>query len=1166
MLKVADVAAALASVGTEGITSDNPNLRLLWSAVNGMLEPPRAGLRPSIADPAATLVDIPFLLDWSESPVSPRGAWRLPDNVPADLLEEVIPDLPVVHPDVIGHPNLLRNIDPLDLDSFARLLAQTIPDEEAAASLFSDNEGRLRKAYKLLTLFWQPQNPTDAREILQDVPFLRKADGHFTAPARALLPGEFRDPTGWFDFVDVAPFPVGMDSFVKDVLDVDVMDFPGFVSEHLADTIERGLTLEQYRILLTEIADHRHQLEDVLDTLSNVPFVMNRAGDFVLPGQCYFWDAALEAVLGRDPSRWVDHTWLPTDPERQKKLRDFFEIKLHMPTRVAAEHIVERIERIAEEATPDVAKKKLTPIFRHLIEVWQRLDGDYRDELAELADITFLPGQLDGRADEENLYRPDEVYRAGRAPGFSTQVPVVDLAPLRENRRVVNELLELIGVHEEPATSVVVDHLLACMEADRDPHPLTYQILGERCDEGDEHDEIDRLQDLSCIYDPSLGYLKASRVFWSEPPISRYWHRAHSKMSERQTLFNRLGVAIAPGPANYAELALEVASAPAAGPELAIHMRCMRFLADALWLGSEGAVEAVDEMASEESLLTISGTPIWPSDALWMDSEQHLTPFRGDLDDIVVLPPLDCDVAALRTLFRRLGTPALSENARLELAHDPGASVELHATDVLRERAALLLRLAPTAEARIELRRLLDLITVRLAPKLLTRAELVRDGVTHGSDAVEADAFVDRMEPAIYLAGTRVRWVVLARNLFESIAPFCPTHDMRSLAGTAMNILQAPSLEEAHEIMDELDYSEHVAEEDTAGGEAAAGDVDDWWSRGEETDAEEDVISATQADEPAGPTDEVDASAEPEPSASGVKTAGQTDIPNPRTAEVGAGAGGDKDDPYKSKASSGGIGDEPSAGSGADADARGGSANGGQGRGSGPGPTTTGTNDPKSRAERTERRNKRQSRLLSYVASDDYESIARDEEEDEEEPDDRTDEIGVAAVAAVLAYERHQGRVPEEMPHYNPGYDVVSSDGVGNRRLIEVKGIDGEWNAVGVKLSRRQFRCAQEHPEEFWLYVVEHALDPLKSLVRPLRNPFRRVDGYCFDHEWRKACEASASSQEMLVRIGAKVEDFRWGRGTIIELVERGLVRQSKVQFLINGVKLIPVNQLNIVG
>ena len=1159
-LRVADVASALVAVGNERISSDNPNLRQLWSALNSMLESPRAGPLASVANPAASLLKVPFLLDWSGNPISPSEAWRLPDNIPADLLEAVAPDVPVAHPDIHRHPNLLKSVAFFDLDPFAMFLASWITDEAAAASAIGADDARLGKIYRLLTLLWQEGRPTQARTILANVPFLRKADGTFTTPRRALLPGEFRDPTGWFDFVDVAPFPLGMQRFAEEVLGVGVMSFADFVGQHLAETIERGVTLEQYRILMSGIADHRHALESVLKILRKIPFVRTRGGTFTVPSECYFWEAGLEAVLGRDLSRWVDYPWLPQDAEKRDRLRDFLEAKLGMPSRVSSDHVVERIERIAEEATPELAKKELVPIFRHLIETWPRLDVSDRDRLSDLSEIAFLPGQLDGES-EDTLFRPDEVYRAGRAPGFSTQVPTVDLAPLRENRRAVNELLQLIGVKDIPGTSVVVDHLLACMEANRDPHALTYQLLGERCEESSGLNEIDRLQGLACIYDPALGFLKPSRVFWSEPPIPRHWHKAHAKMSERQTLFNRLGVAICPNPAHYAELALEVAAERTTVDAPSVHARCMKYLADALWNEIEGAVEAVDELSGEESLLAISGMPIWPADALWMDSEQHLIPFRGDVDDIVALPPVDCDVAALRKFYRRLGTPALSDEVHLELARDPGAETEAHATAVLRERAHLLLRLAPTGESKGELRRMLSDVTVRLAPTLLTRAELERDGVTHGSDAVEADAFVDRSEPAIYLAGKRVRWVLLARHLFDSIGRHCPTHDMRSLAGTAINILQANSLEEAHEFMEELHYSDQSADEDRFADEEASLDADEWWSGGKEAMAAgADVELEGEGYEGPG-----DVAAETERSAASNKTdAAAATTPRSAGATSDSGDGVNQDPSYKSKAVGGSIGGEPTARSNAGA----GSSEGMSGAtDSGASASSHGARkNLRARAERAERRKKRQSRLLSYVVSDNYESATRDVEEDEDDDSDRVDEIGAAAVAAVLSYERHHERVPEEMPHYNPGFDVVSYREAGGRRLIEVKGIDGEWNQVGVKLSRRQFRFAQDHPEEFWLYVVEHALDPEKSLVRPLRNPFARVDGFFFDHEWRKASEASATSKEMRVRVGAVVEDWRWGKGVIIELVGMGIAQQSKVKFSIHGLKAIPVSKLNIVG
>jgi hypothetical protein len=196
------------------------------------------------------------------------------------------------------------------------------------------------------------------------------------------------------------------------------------------------------------------------------------------------------------------------------------------------------------------------------------------------------------------------------------------------------------------------------------------------------------------------------------------------------------------------------------------------------------------------------------------------------------------------------------------------------------------------------------------------------------------------------------------------------------------------------------------------------------------------------------------------------------------------------------------------------------------------------------------------------VVSDNYSSVEREEEGGE--TNDLTDEIGRAAVDAVLTFEESQGRSPQEMPHFNPGYDVVSS-GPDGRRLIEVKGIDGEWNGVGVKLSRAQFRFAQDHPEEFWLYVIEHALEPQKRQVRPLQNPFPRVDGYLFDQEWRQACEPAVKTRDLLIRVGATVEDPRFGRGVIDSIGGHGFSQQARVRFRDWGLKLIPLGKINVV-
>jgi hypothetical protein len=139
-------------------------------------------------------------------------------------------------------------------------------------------------------------------------------------------------------------------------------------------------------------------------------------------------------------------------------------------------------------------------------------------------------------------------------------------------------------------------------------------------------------------------------------------------------------------------------------------------------------------------------------------------------------------------------------------------------------------------------------------------------------------------------------------------------------------------------------------------------------------------------------------------------------------------------------------------------------------------------------------------RLRSYVvidASDRANRTAADRS-----PVDR------AGIRRVVEAEYAAGRHPEVMAHNNPGFDVASRDDTGQvERHIEVKSTAGAWNDMGVGLSRTQFDFAQQHPDTFWLYVVEHALDDARARVVRIANPARRVEEFRFDGGWAAVSE-----------------------------------------------------------
>ncbi|MXZ29232.1 MAG: DUF3883 domain-containing protein [Acidimicrobiia bacterium] len=101
-----------------------------------------------------------------------------------------------------------------------------------------------------------------------------------------------------------------------------------------------------------------------------------------------------------------------------------------------------------------------------------------------------------------------------------------------------------------------------------------------------------------------------------------------------------------------------------------------------------------------------------------------------------------------------------------------------------------------------------------------------------------------------------------------------------------------------------------------------------------------------------------------------------------------------------------------------------------------------------------------------------------------------TTETDRRAVAAVLAAERALGRRPENQPHSNPGFDVLSVDpATGTHYFIEVKGHLPQTTEIHV--SAPQVQKARSNPKRWRLAIVSVPEDPhAEPAVRYLTDPF----------------------------------------------------------------------------
>jgi len=104
-----------------------------------------------------------------------------------------------------------------------------------------------------------------------------------------------------------------------------------------------------------------------------------------------------------------------------------------------------------------------------------------------------------------------------------------------------------------------------------------------------------------------------------------------------------------------------------------------------------------------------------------------------------------------------------------------------------------------------------------------------------------------------------------------------------------------------------------------------------------------------------------------------------------------------------------------------------------------------------------------------------------------------TAEVERRAINAVLAAERKLGRVPEEMPHSNPGYDIRSRTSDDHWVFIEVKG-----RLAGTRefhVTRTEVLTGKNSGRNFRLALVNvHQDGPEYDEVRYIVDPFRDVD------------------------------------------------------------------------
>ena len=1122
---------------SEGTVSFETLVRSLWAITNSLASSDAHG--PEIGgNILARLQRVRFAPEGNAVLRPIDDLYKLPQTIGNAEFEKHVSGLPLVDQRFSKFDNLYRLLDTLSFKQLLVELAGRVKDQGSAMAFFGSDPTRIRQFYRFLSSYPMEDSAPDVSSVSAS-PILA---GHarFLRPNEAMLPGGFVDPVGRFDTLALKYYDDRSQEFLREVLNVKTLTLEAYVKDHLPEILADTLSNEQYVALLTQLTANFALLEnqEIHEILNDLPIVKVLDGRMHRPRECYFKSDELLELLGDREDLWVDTSFFHS---YQKAVVEAFLTRLGMRDRPSLQHALDRIDEVVKQEPSEHTERTVSNLLQFVFQVFKEdnigsREHEYEDEIERLRSTEWLPASQNGTLDTESWYAPHELYQPFRASGFGSQVGVL---ATRQSRRapLSGAFLDFLGMPALPETSVIVGHLVHCAQSDKEASELTYQILSEKLHEQEDTLTIESLRSQDCIYSSALRtYVGPNRVFWSKPHVHRYCFHAPSWMHRYKVLFEYLGVAEEPHGGTYSGVLEDIAkefagrSKPLPTDVQLVHGVCMNALAAEVREKTNKNHALLEELVEHPFLLTLSGTLAFANEVAVRDSAWLAEPFGDELNGRLVQPSPDH-----REIFNWLGLRALSAVTRLEAVRLGEQIADEEATERIADRKDLLMWLFSGVrnESRQVIVQSLNSMSVVRTDHIQVRSVFDLTGPpivsTPKSELVLFDSAAHLLFLHIDLGDEY--WIPALRAIISTIITGDENVDIRQCALNASYVLLASSTAEARRQLQQAGFTPPSADEPG-------------------------LIELEE-------TDLGDISAGGSPSET--KTA-----PGRATEETVTMAGEDREETASSSS------DEENANQGSgnahyhvdveeserkrsEAERR---------------PDDKGMGDPERKhshgagasSERGSAPSRRTDWMRSYVIPQSSETTKQSSGSEGQQ--ERNAAIDEAAMNAAVEYEVTRQCSVERMPHFNPGYDIISqSKASGEKRLIEVKGLDGEWTERGVKLTRTQIMNAEEYGDEFWLYVVEHALDFKSRRIHAIQNPFFKAAEFWFDHAWRDVANEQGEDIRSRFSPGRRIRVKDWGEGTIVNVRHRGIVFDITVDFPVHGKKNLAfnVNRMEIV-
>lgn len=1086
----------------------------LWSIINDLL-PDAVTSNPSTNPAIKRLLALPFVVTEGLFAVTINQSYRAPAGLEAGRIAVLLPKLAIASSQLAGFPKITRLIKQLHLGavvSHVSEMCKSLPIEDVI--IVAPKE--LRGLYSLFAELDQ-QSSVEKTVYLQlrDLPIWQSSRGLVKA-TQALLPGNFTDPTGQADLLDVSVLTESARAFLTSKLGMQTQSIEAFVKTVLPTFFDDDgpLDASKYEPLISELANHPMLVndDDIRRLLGSLPIVPTQNGGWSSPVNTYRRSEGLVKVLGDAP-----HLWLDTDRIPNTRSVHTFIDSLGIRQSPIARHLVDRMLFIAEKYLPtEDAKRASSEAFYVLCdnyEKWKEKKA-FQDTLDDLREVECFPA--DG--DTGDWHTADSLYAPYRADAFRSQANILDF---RNTVRLKTELLEELGISINPETRLVIDHLKYCITLGVQPHVSTYQVLNERAQRSDPL--IATLAGSQCIYvESQKTFVRPNQLYWVPQQLGRFAYTIPGNYETFKPLFDAIGVKSAPEGRDFVDILLDIVgeyfeqSKALTGLDRAVYDVCLNSVA-AAHEHEELRQSDLQRLREAPTILNVWGQLTHPDEVLLQDSEWHAGFFCGELDQALCK-----STPELWPFVEEVGVKRLSESAQvaLELVDGPQAD-ETQLAEKLMDRLDILTRLLHDKPTTVRKKIQSDLSTLTAVSHDIVR---IQASVHIAGDQVVApptptQAFYDIENGRLILARpvNNRSWAHVFNTLFHQLMPEESGGEISKLTLSVRPLMEM-TIEEAHRELSDAGIPFLDAEIGKGNTEdLTSPELDEMGAATDPDNYEETQPAPTSVDNSVEQADEAH---------------GCNDRNHQQSESASSNGGSSREQPWRESGSSSPGRSAPESNSSA-------TDVGGKHR--------SGDSERIAKKHRPKHKEQWDRRLLSYVRQRQEESANTGVLDG---PSEHNLAIEVVAREAVCAYEKERGRMPEQMAQTHPGYDIISINPVtGEDRFIEVKGVNGEWNQTGVGLSRLQFSNALDYGDRYWLYVVEFVSDPEHMRVHPIHSPATQITAFMFDGNWRDAVTAERADPSALFIPGARIQHQDMGCGEIQDVVTRGNTKLLTILF-----------------